>query len=394
MGRGVRIVNDVNFSILNQQVQDYINANLNVDLHSFLLKKSPFPDVSILELAQQIQGKKIAVKKFPFLDQNGIIFPPHLNLEQSSSEFTARYKATLVNGKIFADLTAGFGIDAYFISENFNEVTLNDHDELLLEVVKHNWSILQQNAKFNSSKIEDYLVREISVFDVIYFDPARRDSAKKKVFLLEDLSPNILEIQDQLLQRSSQILIKLSPLIDLHYLSSVLKNLAEIHIVALKNEVKEVLVLLKNEWVNLPRIFCVNLDSNDPVFDFELGEEKIEATYSQVQDFLYVPNSAILKSGAFNLISQRFGLNKLHPNTHLYTSNTYQDNFPGRVLNVVKTNSKELIKGHQYNIISKNYPLKPDEIKQKYKLRDGGNDYLIATQDMKGKLLLRSTNQK
>lgn len=380
----------MNTKILEKSVQDYINANLNSDLHSLLLKKSPFKDVSSLELVQQIQGRKIASKKFPFLDRSDIIFPPHLNLEQSSSESTARYKSKIIQGESFADLTSGFGVDAYYFAQKFSKVLLNDLDESLLELVKYNWTILQQDAEFNSSKIEDFVLNENENFDAIYFDPARRDSTKKKVFLLEDLSPNILEIQEQLLKRAPQILIKLSPLIDLHYLKNELRNLAEIHIVGVRNEVKEVLVLLKRETSDSTRIVCVNLEASEPNFEFEMGEEKVDAKFSEVQNYLYIPNNSILKSGAFNLVSKQFGIQKLHSNTQLYTSNKHIDDFPGRVLNVEKINGKELKKGEKFNIISKNYPLKPEEIKKKYKLQDGGENYLIATQDSSGKILLKS----
>ncbi len=380
----------MNTKILEKSVQDYINANLNSDLHSLLLKKSPFQDVSSLELVQQIHGRKIASKKFPFLDRSDIIFPPHLNLEQSSSESTARYKSEIIQGESFADLTSGFGIDGYYFAQKFSEILLNDLDESLLDIVKYNWSILQQDAKFNSSKIEDFILNENESFDAIYFDPARRDSTKKKVFLLEDLSPNILEIQEQLLKRAPQILIKLSPLIDLHYLKNELRNLAEIHIVGVRNEVKEVLVLLKRDTPDSTRIVCVNLETSEPNFEFEMGDEKVDALFSEVQDYLYIPNNSILKSGAFNLVSKQFGIQKLHSNTQLYTSNKYLEDFPGRVLNVEKINGKDLKKGEKFNIISKNYPLKPEEIKKKYKLQDGGENYLIATQDSSGKILLKS----
>ena len=381
----------MNTKILEKSVQDYINANLNSDLHSLLLKKSPFEDVSSLELVQQIQGRKIALKKFPFLDRSDILFPPHLNLEQSSSEATARYKSRILKGESFADLTSGFGVDAYYFAQKFSSITLNDLDQSLLEIVKYNWSILQQDAKFNSSKIEDFILNEDKNFDAIYFDPARRDSAKKKVFLLEDLSPNILEIQDQLLKRAPQILIKLSPLIDLHYLKNELRNLAEIHIVGVRNEVKEVLVFLKRNAPDSTRIVCVNLETLEPNFEFEIGEEKVDASFSEVQEYLCIPNNSILKSGAFNLVSKQFGIQKLHQNTQLFTSNQYINDFPGRVLKVEKINGKDLKKGEKFNIISKNYPLKPEEIKKKYKLQDGGENYLIAIQDSSGKILLKST---
>ena len=138
----------LNPSILTEEIQKYINANLTADLHSLLLKKSPFPEVSMQEIVQQIKGKKVAQKKFPFLLREGIIFPPNLNLEQASSQSTAEFKAKNLKGKSFLDLTSGFGIDAYFLSENFDEVTLVEHNAELLETVKHNWDILDRSANF------------------------------------------------------------------------------------------------------------------------------------------------------------------------------------------------------------------------------------------------------
>ena len=200
------------------EIQNYINANLNSDLHSLLLKKSPFPDVSMQEIVQQIKGKQVAQKKFPFLLKDGIIFPPQLSLEQSSSEKTAIYKSKILKGKKFIDLTSGFGIDAYYLSENFEEITLVEQNSELLQIVEHNWDVLGKKAKFINQKLENFLNENHENFDVIYLDPARRDNQKNKVFLLEDLSPNILEIQEKLLSISKQIVIKLSPLIDLKYL--------------------------------------------------------------------------------------------------------------------------------------------------------------------------------
>ncbi|HAI79579.1 MAG TPA: methyltransferase, partial [Chryseobacterium sp.] len=164
----------INPSILTEEIQNYINANLTADLHSLLLKKSPFPDVSMHEIAQQIKGKKVAQKKFPFLLRDGIIFPPNLNLEQASSQSTAEFKAKNLKGKNFLDLTSGFGIDAYFLSQNFDQVTLVEQNTELLETVKHNWNILGRKANLINENLEDFLQRNSQKFDLIYLDPARR----------------------------------------------------------------------------------------------------------------------------------------------------------------------------------------------------------------------------
>ncbi|AZA63083.1 methyltransferase [Chryseobacterium indoltheticum] len=343
------------------------------------------------EIVQQIKGRQVAQKKFPFLLQDGIIFPPQLNLEQSSSEKTALYKSEILKGEKFIDLTSGFGIDAYYLSKNFKKITLVEQNKELLDIVKHNWSILDKKGSFINEKLEDFLTENNENFDVIYLDPARRDQNKNKVFLLEDLSPNILEIQDQLLFISEQVIIKLSPLIDLKYLISVLKNISKIEIIAVRNDVKEIVVFLSKNYSGEIMCNCVNLESGEKDFSFEINAEKnAQAEYAEPQQFIYIPNNTILKAGIFNLISSEFNLKKLHPNTHLYTSDVKISDFPGRILEMKVIDSKEIKKKEQFNLISKNYPLKPEEIKKKYQLKDGGNQYLIFTQSKKGKIILKS----
>ncbi|WP_425550376.1 class I SAM-dependent methyltransferase [Chryseobacterium ginsengisoli] len=355
------------------------------------MKKSPFPEVSMQEIVQQIKGKQVAQKKFPFLLKEGIIFPPQLSLEQSSSEKTALYKSEILKGKKFIDLTSGFGIDAYYLSKNFDEITLVEQNSDLLEIVEHNWTVLQRKAKFINQKLEDFLNENKETFDVIYLDPARRDNNKNKVFLLEDLSPDILEIQEKLLSISNVVVIKLSPLIDLKYLVSVLPSIFRIDIIALKNDVKEVVIFLSKENLGEITCNCVNLESGESTFTFKFGEEEnAHSEYDEPEKFIYIPNNSILKAGIFNVISEKFGLKKLHPNTHLYTSNEKINDFPGRILEVEVVGNKQIKKKSQFNIISKNYPLKPEEIKKKYGLKDGGESYIIFTQSKKGKIIVKS----
>lgn len=379
-------------NLLRPEIQQFINANLNNDLHSLLLKKSPFPEVSMLEIIQQIKGKKVAQRKFPFLLKEGIVFPPNLNLEQASSQSTAEFKAKNLQGKNFLDLTCGFGIDAYFLSKNFEKITLIEQHSELIKIVKHNWKVLGRTANFINDKLEKFLTENTEKFDLIYLDPARRDQEKNKKFLLEDLSPNLLEIQDKLSEISDEIIVKLSPLIDISYLGSVLKSVRKIQIIAVKNEVKELLVFIGSSAnASQIEISTINLESNEPEFAYKLDEEKRAiSAFSEPLKFLYIPNNAVLKSGAFNLISEKFNLKKLHPNSHFYTSDERLKEFPGRILEVEKVEAKAIKKGEKFNIVSKNHPLSPDEIKKKYKISDGGNAYLIFTQSQKGKIILKS----
>lgn len=377
--------------LLSPEIQKFIFENQAVNIQDLLLKKSPFPEVSMQDIVQQIKGLQVAQRKFPFLLQDGIVFPPQLNLEQASSEKTAHYKSNILKGKKLIDLTCGFGIDAYYLSKNFEEVTLVEQNAELLDIVAHNWNILNKKATFINQKLEDFLNENQSRFDVLYLDPARRDQHQNKVFLLEELSPNLLEIQNQLLEISEEIIIKLSPLIDLKYLITVLHRIAKIEIIAVKNDVKEVLVFIQSKK-ETEKILCrcVNLETEEPPFEFYFGEEESETIYSEPEEYLYIPNNAVLKSGAFNEVSRKFRLKKLHPNTHLYTSDVELTNFPGRQLMVEIIEPKSLKKGERYNIISKNHPLKPEEIKKKYKLKDGGDQYLVFTQTKKGKITLKS----
>lgn len=375
-----------------KDIQNYINANLNTDLHSLLLKKPPFPEVTMAEIVQQIKGKKVAQKKFPSLNKENIVFPPNLNLEQASSQSTAEFKARYLKGRKFVDLTSGFGIDAYFLSQNFEEVTLVEQNTELLEIVKHNWEVLGRNAYFINSNLETFLGENTERFDLVYLDPARRDSHKNKKFLLEDLSPNLLEIQNKLCEISDRIIIKLSPLIDISYLISVLDDISKIQIIAVKNEVKELLVFIsstaKTEGVE---ISCVNLESDDSEFKFNFKDEKAAVSeFSEPLRFLYIPNNAVLKSGGFNLVSENFNVKKLHPNSHFYTSVERLESFPGRILEIETVEAKQINKREKFNIISKNHPLSPEEIKKKYKISDGGKEYLIFTQTKKGKIILKS----
>lgn len=372
------------------KIQDYINANLNTDLHSLLLKKSPFPEVSMQELVQQIKGRKVAEKKFPFLNNEDIIFPPNLNLEQASSQDTAEFKAQFFKGEKFIDLTCGFGVDAFFLSQNFEKITLIEQNTELIEVVKHNWEILGRKANFINQKLEDFFEKNTEKFNLIYLDPARRDNQNRKVFLLEDLSPNLIEIQEKLSEFSDEILIKLSPLIDLQHLVSSLHHVSKIWIIAVKNEVKEVLIHIK-KTVEEIEVSCINLQTSDVEFNFKLNNEKhCKPEFSVPIKCILIPNNSVLKSGAFNLVSEKYGLKKLHQNTHIYTSENIVANFPGRIFEAEEINPKEIKKGEKYNIITKNYPLKPEEIKKKYKIKDGGDAYLIFCQSLNNKHILKA----
>ena len=378
-------------NLLDENVQRFIREYEGTTT-TLLLKKPVFNGISNKELAQQIEGRRTAAKKLPFLlTTEGILFPPTLNLEQTSSEATAQYKAQGSHGERFLDLTCGFGIDAFFLSEKFKEVTLVEQNKELLSKVEHNWQVLGRKATFINGSAEAFLKATTTHYNLIYLDPARRDALKQKKFLLEDLSPNILELQSVLLQKADKVLTKLSPMIDISYLLHTLPKITHIHLIALRNDVKEVLVVqeAKTEIETQVQIHCVNLETEEPILQFtEEVLHSSQVVYSAPKKYLYIPNNALLKSGAFNYITQYFEVEKLDVNTHLYTSEQLKKPFAGRVLQVTPINLKELKKSSKYCILSKNYPLSVAEIKRKYRIVEGGNEYLIFTRSVEGLVVL------
>ena len=264
-----------------------------------------------------------------------------------------------------------------------------EQNKELLSKVEHNWQVLGRKATFINGSAEAFLKATTAHYNLIYLDPARRDILKQKKFLLEDLSPNILELQSVLLQKADKVLTKLSPMIDISYLLHTLPKITHIHLVALRNEVKEVLVVQEPKKETQVQIHCVNLETEEPILQFtEEVLHSSQAVYSVPKQYLYIPNNALLKSGAFNYITQYFEVEKLDVNTHLYTSKQLKKPFAGRVLQVTPINPKELKKGSKYCILSKNYPLSVAEIKKKYHIVEGGNEYLIFTRSVEGLVVL------
>lgn len=383
----------MNLNILNKEVQSFIYENADRDIREISLQKSPFLDVSPSELAQQIKGIKIAKSKFPFLYKTeGIYFPASMNLEQASSWATALYKSKILIGKTLIDLTGGMGIDAYGFAQKMNHVTALDRNPELVEISKHNYKILNQdNLEYHQIEFEKYFRENPDLaWDVIYLDPSRRVNSQRKV-VLEDLEPNILNWVDTFLSRTQTVLVKLSPLLDLKSTIEKIPQIQEIHIVAVKNEVKELLLICKNELNSNPKIKAVNLESVHPDFDFNWNDEPSAVSdYSKPKKFIYEPNSALLKSGAFKLIGQKWGLQKLHINTHLYTSEILLNHFPGKVFEIsgeIKNPKKEIEK-QAFHLLVKNYPLITDSVRKKYKIKEGVESTLIFTQSISGKHIL------
>lgn len=386
----------MNQNILTQEFQDYLKIIEQEDFKSIGLKKSLFDGISSAEIAQQLKGIQAAKHKFPTLySTKNIYFPPSINLEQASSEAAANYKSSLVKGKTLIDLTAGFGIDTMAFAKNFEKVYHIEQNPELSEIVQHNAQILAPNLETYTGTFQSFFeTNPESKFDVIYLDPARRNSSGRK-FILEDLEPNILEWMPTFFEKSNKIIIKLSPLLDITSTLQQIDSISEIHIVALKNEVKDFLLIIdKNCSTKNPLIKAINLESNQPEFSFNFEDEyNSNANFGTVQQYIYEPNVAILKTGAFKLLSEKFNLHKLHQNTHLYTSNELLNEFPGKIYSVEKHINhpkKEIIKS-KANLLVKNYNQAIDVVKKKFKITDGGETTLIFTQSIDGFHILKTS---
>ncbi len=376
----------LNKEILNTGTQYFINKNINTDISSLLLKGFDLEGVDTKEAVEQIEAKKKSEKKLPtWFKTDKIYYPNKLNIEQTSSEITAHYKASLVNGKKLVDLTGGFGVDSYYFSKRFKEVLHFEINENLSKIATHNFKVLGQKNIFTFA--EDgisFLEKTKDNFDCIFVDPSRRDNKKNKVFLLQDCTPNMQLVLPVLLKKSPTVIVKTSPLLDISKGIEELKKVVEIHVVAVNNDVKELLWIIKDKKITTPLIRTINFSKHiTEEFDFHLNEESNTNTeFSLPKKYLYEPNSAILKSGGFNSIATKLNLSKLHPNTHLYT-NDELINFPGRsfiIKDIIPYNKKALKKilpENKANITTRNFPESVAQIRKKTKITDGGNTYLF-----------------
>lgn len=340
-------------------------------------KYKHFSDDEWRWLLQQVEGRERTADKLPtFASIEDWWYPVRLSCEQCSSEETARYKASLVSGEKMADLTGGYGVDTYFLSDSFSSIDYVEQNTELCRIAAHNFS--NKPITIHNSTAEEFL-KTAEQYDLIFIDPARRDSHGGKVFRLEDCTPNVVELLPTLLAHGKRLMIKLSPMLDL---TQAVRELSasstqwSVYVVAVKNDVKE-LLLLSGE---AGQITAIDLAKKEQAFVFSRAEElNCEAIHvrntinSEALHFLYEPNAAILKAGAYKLVGARFGLQKLDMNTHLYCSDTFVENFPGRVWRIVE---KQDLK--QANVICRNYPLTPEQLKKKLHLRDGGTAYVIG----------------
>lgn len=375
--------------ILKHEIQAFINANVGKSISKLALQKNPFPEVNWITILNQIEAKTKAKDKLPnWFSAENIIYPSKISIEQTSSEKTASYKAFVVSGDSLIDLTGGFGVDDYYFSKKIKNVA---HCEINLElsaVVKHNFEQLNvPNITCYAGDSLDSLNTLNTKWDWIYIDPSRRNDAKGKVFLLKDCLPNVPENLDFYFNNSDAILIKTAPLLDISAGLSELQHVKTIHIIAVENEVKELLWELHASFFGNTTIKTINLtkDKTD-TFDFILNEDSKFPNFSLPQKYLYEPNSAIMKSGGFDEVGSFYNLNKLHKHSHLYTSADLIS-FPGRIFQIQnsfaynKTEMKSFLENTQANITTRNFPDSVESIRKKWKIKDGGNLYCFFTTD-------------
>jgi len=375
---------------ISEETKKFILDHIDDDVFTLGFHASRYPEIDMPTAVVQIEGRQKAKNKLPSWYSNpDVIYPPHLALEQCSSESTAEYKAKLVGGNTLVDLTGGLGVDSSCFAKQFDHIVYVERQERLCQLAAHNFEALGlHNIDTVNTDALEYL-QEMNPVDVIYVDPARRNSQGGKVFAVSDCEPNIVGIHDLLFSKSNRILVKLSPMLDVYAAMQQLKYSSEVHIVSVGGECKELLLLLDRNNCDSASVHCINLNkSSSQSFVFRRDEE-ISSTCrfaSDLNHYLYEPNASVLKAGAFKVLSVRFGIEKLHPNSHLYTSDKLIPDFPGKIFRVCgysSFNKKDLslfLKDmKKANICVRNFPVAAAELHKRLHLSDGGNDFLYAT---------------
>jgi hypothetical protein len=379
----------LNLDILNPKIQEFINLNIGVAISKLALQKNPFPTVEWVSILNQIAAKTKAKEKLPtWFSTPNIIYPSKVSVEQTSSEKTAAYKTAIVSGESLLDLTGGFGIDDYYFSKKVKNVVHCEINTELSDIVKHNFK--QLNVENITCHAGDSLTT-ISALDLkwnwIYIDPSRRSDVKGKVFMLKDCLPNVPEYLDFYFTKSDAVLIKTAPILDITAGLSELQHVRAIHIIAIDNEVKELLWELNKDYVGEIKIKTISISKEKTeTFDFILNEYSEIPTYSLPQKYLYEPNSSIMKSGGFDEVGTFYKLNKLHKHSHLYTSDNLIS-FPGRVFKIensivyTKIEMKRFLENQKANVTTRNFPETVENIRKKWKIKEGGNVYCFFTTD-------------
>lgn len=386
--------------LLKVEIQAFIRQNLHTPPEQILLKRQKYPDWPLNLIVEQIQCLQKAQQKLPSWFKTENLLYQKLALEQCSSEITAQFKNKILGeNSLLVDLSGGLGVDTYFFAKKNEKVIHIEPNHILQEIVKHNYKALNiNNVEFYNRKAEDFL-SQFSSNAIFYIDPSRRNEDKSRVFKLEDCVPNLHLILPKLKVEKRKILIKTSPLLDISLTIKQLENIHSIWILAVQNEVKEVLYLLDYQLDTKEiQINALNFTPQHQwqKFSFSYTEEaqaKNEVKYSLPMTYIYEPNAAIMKAGGFFSFAQQYTLSKLHPNSHLYTTDKLIKDIPARafsVKNLVKLDKKELQKllpDKKANIAVRNFPLTVAEIRQKTQIKEGGDTYIFFTTDLNNKLI-------
>ena len=376
--------------LLEDEIQ-FIQENLHRDPISIALAASKYPGLDVPKLVGQINARQKLKDKMPqWVSNSQVFFPASLALEQSSSEETAFFKASLLQGKV-ADLTGGMGLDSYAFAKTGCEVDYIERQEDLAKITAYNHQQLKAgHIRHHATDSLTWLKQQKDTFDFIYLDPARRDKAGNKVILLADCEPNAIELIPHITEKTS-LLIKTSPLLDIDRAIKELQGLEKVYIICIKNEVKELLFLKTNNSSEDPEISIIELNQeNTLLFKAKKSTEmQSDIKFSDCKNYLYEPHAGILKGGFFKSVSA--SVTKIAPNTHLYTSEEADTKFPGRAFQVIaegpleKKWLQEVLPQKRANITTRNFPINADEIRKKFQLKDGGEFTLLAYRDFSNK---------
>ena len=386
--------------MMEDELKQFIKEHRDDDIRQLALQASRYPAIDMPTALTQIAGWQALRNKVPtWAACDELIYPPHLPLEQCSSEATASYKygivAKLGNHASFVDLTGGFGIDCWFMSQAFQHTTYIERQKELASIALHNFHVLSVNNRqldVVNDQSADWLQQQQLPLDWLYIDPARRNDHGGKTVAISDCEPDVSKLEELLVSKAFHVMIKLSPMLDLDLALKQLRHVVEVHIVAVDNECKELLLILNKEVatnIEQTPIHCVNIKKDETQqFVFSKIEEQ-QTTYDfadQMGKYLYEPNASIMKAGAFRSLAKHYSLHKLHPNSHLYTSDSAIPQFPGRMLQVEtvigfgKKELKSLLAGiTKVNLTVRNFPASVAELRKRLHLTEGGDIYLFAT---------------
>ena len=388
--------------LLNEATWNYVLQHADEDVRKVALQGAKDPEVDLTIALQQIAGRQAARKKLPsWAAVEGIVYPPHLNMEQCSSEQTACYKAQLAGeGESMVDLTGGFGVDFYWMSQGYRHRSYIEQDEQICAISSENFRLLGHDCDVVCGSASDYL-KEMPRVSLVYLDPARRNEHGGRTYSIEDCNPNVLELLPLLMEKADRVMLKLSPMLDWRKAVADLQHVSEVHIISVDNECKELLLVLGKEPAEGLRLCCVNNGGTFEVLNRNVSNLRITTEGSSVvirfsanweeAAFLYEPNASIMKAGCFAELCERYPVEQVAQNSHLFLSSVEIDDFPGRSFRIEAISSMNKQETSQKvsalksaNISVRNFPLTADQLRKKLKLKDGGNAYIFATTVLNG----------